>query len=1033
MARDKFQKLPYILGLDLGIGSVGWSIVETKSATTVKPKRLIDAGVRIFHTAEVPKNGESLNVQRRMARSLRKRLRRKRQRQNSALREISEQFQLDKKTILHSSRPDPWSLRVKGLDHLLTDIEFSRAVYHIIKHRGFKSSRKDALTVTAKKSEDGLMLSAVTANERIVQNYRSFAEMIVSESKKADSQLFGRKRNTKGIYVATPTRRLIEDELVMLGKLQQKYGNTKITDQFVSKLQNIITTQNAFGTRDGILEKVGMCSLYPEEKRAPKYSIAFQNFQSWQALNNLRLLDTSCNVERGLTLAEKQLLFSKLDEEKNITFSGARKLLKLTDDYIFKGLRYNLIDSKGKRKNPELNSLIQRQMYHDLKKLISAVDTKYWAEIASDIDLLENIVLELTLCTTNAELSQFLAKLSLPDQIINSLLQIPSITGFAHISLKAIRALLPHIMNGDSYADACLKNGLSIGGIKKAGLLPVIDVKDIKNPVVLRAVTQCRKVLKAIYSYYGPPLRIHLEMTRDLSRSYDERKKIEKEQDSNAELKAQESKLLADEFGIKNPSGTNRLKYRLWKEQCDVCAYSGKQITREMLFDDNQTQIDHALPFSRTLDDTYLNKVLVLTSENQKKLDMTPFEYLGGIDNKEIWQIFEKRVDSWKIPDRKKMTLLRKNVSKSLKINGETLEFRERDINDTRYISRFMREYLENYMPFAGSERRRVIVFSGPITSYFRNYWGLGKDRSNHRHHAIDAVVLACIDSYMLEEVVSWAKNRELKNMYRLDFPTPWISFNKDIRYRLLEDRITDFWERPELSLLYADVKDEEVIKPLFVSHAPRRSVSGRIHEETFYSTKLLPEGVLSIRKEIQDPKQIKLKNGLTSTQNKQILTENANSYVLIKRGESAVAAKNDSMIRIDIFCKDKKYYVIPVYTSDVYSNKLPMAIIQTNKSREYWPVVDTNYSFSLSIYPGDYVELVRKNDEILSGYFVKAHSGNASITLVTSTGDTTYSDIGIQKMKSIKKYNIDPLGRKSLVNKETRVPLTLKTNKTKK
>jgi CRISPR-associated endonuclease Csn1 len=1026
------QKLPYILGLDLGIGSVGWSIVETESLTSVKPKRLYDAGVRIFHTAEVPKNGESLNVQRRAARSLRRRLRRKKQRQKALLRILCAQFSVQRVDILHITKPDPWSLRVKGLDYLLSDLEFSRAIYHIIKHRGFKSNRKDS--VKDKKSEDGRMLSAVAANENADGDYRSFAERIVTESKRIDSPHYGRKRNTTDIYVNTPSRKSIEDELSLFCKLQKSYGNEKITEQFTSELLSILRTQNAFGTRDGILEKVGFCTLSIEEKRAPKHSIAFQEFQTWQALNNTRLLDTTANSERVLTQEEKNTLFSELEDK--MTFIKARKVLSIPASTLFKGLRYSKNSIQEKQENPESKTFIQKKMYSNLKDAISSIDAHYWEQLSDNQELLEKVILELTLCTTNTELETYLAKLDIPTNVVKALTLIPSPSGFAHLSLKALRKLLPFLKSGDSYFDACIKSNFKESNEKKDVALPVVDdVMDIRNPVVLRAVTQCRKVLRALYGKYGAPLRIHLEMSRDLSRSHEERKRIEKEQENNGELKAREIKFLSEELGIENPSGTTRLKYRLWKEQGDICAYSGKQITKEMLFDDNQTQIDHALPFSRTLDDTYLNKVLVLTAENQKKRDKTPYEYLGGKQDSEQWQFFVKRVESWVMPEKKKLVLLRQNVPHSLKTSGDTLHFRERDMNDTRYISRLMREYLEMYMPFAGKERRRIIIFSGPITSYFRNHWGLSKDRSNHRHHAVDAVVLACIDSYMLEQVVSWAKNREMNNLYRLDFPTPWISFNQDVRYRLLEDRLADFWERPELAKHYSDVKEIDVIRPLFVSHAPSRNIGGRIHEDTFYSTRLLTEGKLSIKKRITDEKLLQLKNGLLSKQTKQIQTESANSYLLLKRSNAFVAAKNPpgSMIRIDVFFKEDKYYVIPVYRSDAYSNKLPMEIINTNKPKKLWTTIDSSYNFSLSVYPGDYLELINKNGEVISGYFVKAHSKSAAITLVNSTGENIQSGIGIQKMKSIKKYDIDPIGRKSLIKKEKRLQLNMRTNKSKK
>jgi CRISPR-associated endonuclease Csn1 len=79
-------------------------------------------------------------------------------------------------------------------------------------------------------------------------------------------------------------------------------------------------------------------------------------------------------------------------------------------------------------------------------------------------------------------------------------------------------------------------------------------------------------------------------------------------------------------LGISNPSGFDILKYKLWKEQDCKCAYSGETIPIERLFEDSYCQVDHVIPYSQSMDDSYNNKVLVLTKENQEKRNETPFQ-----------------------------------------------------------------------------------------------------------------------------------------------------------------------------------------------------------------------------------------------------------------------------------------------------------------------------------------------------------------------------------------------------------------------
>lgn len=205
--------------------------------------------------------------------------------------------------------------------------------------------------------------------------------------------------------------------------------------------------------------------------------------------------------------------------------------------------------------------------------------------------------------------------------------------------------------------------------MEKRDLLPPITKEDgINNQRVLRSLAQCRKVINAIIKNYGLPKEIKIETARELAKSKEERNKIEKEQkenyEKNIETKEQLVDLLPSVFKSTDYiSSTDLLKYRLWKEQGERCAYSLEKISIEELFDKNLVQIDHILPYSRTFDDSYFNKTLVFSKYNQEKREKTPYEWLGKTSQ---WNKFKNYILSLNIPDKKKDNYLLEKLTQEM-------------------------------------------------------------------------------------------------------------------------------------------------------------------------------------------------------------------------------------------------------------------------------------------------------------------------------------------------------------------------------
>ncbi|MCL2103392.1 MAG: hypothetical protein FWH25_05080, partial [Syntrophorhabdaceae bacterium] len=142
----------YTLGLDIGITSVGWCVVDER-----EKRRIVDLGTRTFPVAENPKDGSSLALPRRIARGSLRRLRRRKERlENIRLLLVEHGLISDigalKDLLADSRAADPYELRAAGLDRMLSPEEWCRILLHIAKRRGFKSNRKSDAEGTTEKA-----------------------------------------------------------------------------------------------------------------------------------------------------------------------------------------------------------------------------------------------------------------------------------------------------------------------------------------------------------------------------------------------------------------------------------------------------------------------------------------------------------------------------------------------------------------------------------------------------------------------------------------------------------------------------------------------------------------------------------------------------------------------------------------------------------------------------------------------------------------------------------------------------------------
>ncbi|WP_276890616.1 type II CRISPR RNA-guided endonuclease Cas9 [Helicobacter japonicus] len=1020
-----------ILGFDIGITSIGWAFVEGEE--------LRDCGVRIFTKAENPKNGDSLAAPRREARSTRRRLARRKARLNAIKRLLCKEFglnlsdyfandgELPKAYETTKDTKSPYELRTLALEQKLEPKELARVILHIAKHRGY--GNKHAKTGGDKDS--GKVLSAIKTNEATMnaKNYKSVGEYLYKEfyqklrlesEKKGNNTTkeFKNVRNKGENYEHCVAQEQVRAELELIFKKQKDFGAT-FSENFESQI-----LETAFYQRDlkSFEDKVGKCVFYENENRAPKDSLSAMEFVALtRIINTLKNLEEkSKNLGIGETKDKIQEILKIVLDKGEMSYKKLRDILRL-----------DMLSSADSKLDEKVKFIEPKRLKNlkDFRKAMGGDFSKF------DREELDKIATDITLIKSKENLAKKLQDYpALSKEQVEALSNL-SFSQHINLSLKALYEILPFMREGLRYDKAVQEAGLQEHRKHKQKGKFLIPLKEyepyLANPVVARALSEYRKVLNALLRKYGAVHKIHLEFTREAKLSVKERQKYEKEQREHFEAN-EEARKRCEDFGLE-ANGTNILKLKLWQEQKGVCIYSEQNITRGHLLDSNALQIDHIYPYSRSFDDSYMNKVLVFSKENQNKLNKTPFEAFG--EDKKKWDRILSL--SAKLPKQKQRRISNTNFK------GKEGGFLARNLNDTGYIARLASQWSkdcleflplsENEVSIAGEKGSSVHieVVSGSLTTTLRHYWGLGsKNRDNHLHHAVDAIILAYTNAKTIKAFADFRKNQEQN---KAKFYAKEIAESEYKAKRAFFEPCKNFRQRVE-----------EKIKEIFVSKPPRKRVRGALHQETFY-----PFEKLCNDKEYSE--KLKMDYGGEKGMQKAIALGKI-------RQIGTKIVKNGAMVRVDIF-KDKKgkFYGVPIYTMDFALGILPnKAVVSTptDYKKQYqtikdWIEMDSNYSFCFSLFKDDLI-LVQKKEmrQAERCYFVSFDASTASIQVekhnnkfegLSENEKILYSNatqkevagksIGIQNLKTFEKYQVSPLGEAHKAEFESRQEIKLKSS----
>ncbi|MBU2492016.1 MAG: type II CRISPR RNA-guided endonuclease Cas9 [Bacteroidetes bacterium] len=796
-----------ILGLDLGVSSIGWAVIDEDE------KKILGMGSRIIPLTTEDKdeftkgNAISKNQKRTLKRTQRKGYDRYQLRRQNLISILKQYKMLPDIDLIKLNKLDLWKLRAEATNKKLTLQEIGRVLLHLNQKRGYKSSRseanlnkKDTEYVTQVKSRyEELKEKGLTIGEKF------FIELNKDQYYRIKEQVF-------------PREAYIEEFDKIINK-QREFYTEILTDEIIDKIRNeIIYYQRKLKSQKGLvsicefegfwtkLESNGKIKeLFVGPKVAPKSSPLFQVCKIWENINNITLKrKTGETIE--IAIDKKHEIFEYMNNNEKLTFAELLKILGLKKDDVYGNKQLTNGLQGNKTKIEIINCFNDLNEYEKLlgfdliinesdeegylvdKESGEIIEAKKKKQVAPDIEFQPFYTLWHTIYSISdkEECKNALIKNFNINEVAAQKLSALDFTkqGFGNKSHRSIRKILPFLIEGDNYSTACSYAGYNHSNSlttnenlerKLLNKLKQIDKNSLRQPVVEKILNQMVNVVNAIIDKYGKPNEIRIELARELKQSRDERNETYKYMNER-ERENQNIEKELSEFGLR-ATRNNIIKWRLYheisnydKKQNAICIYCGKAISFTAAILGEETEVEHIIPRSKLFDDSQSNKTLAHRKCNSDKKDQTAYDYMRSKSENEFNDYVER------INTLYKSKVIGKTKRDKLLMPGNKIpnDFIDRQLRETQYISKKAREILTSIC-------HNVWTTSGSVTSELRHIWGwdeilenlqihkyrdLGltetieiksgdkifkkekingwSKRDDHRHHAIDALTIAC-------------------------------------------------------------------------------------------------------------------------------------------------------------------------------------------------------------------------------------------------------------------------------------------------
>lgn len=661
-------------------------------------------------------------------------------------------------------------------------------------------------------------------------------------------------------------REMYLQEFDAIWAAQAPHHPAVLTDALRDELRKVIFFQRPLQSQRHL---IGRCELEPTEKRVERGTIEFQQLRLLQRLNDLRVLLNPLET-RSLFPEERTKILKALEDTRGKAKLSKSEVCALLGSNFksrkgsFPSINFG-DDATG---TGEAKALQGNDTVNLMRGIFDGKRGPAWdqltpAEQEERVDCLLNdeisdeelFRLAQDQFKLNVEAAEEYSQTSLDDK-------------FCSFSRKALRRLLPHLEMGTPLSTAIkLEYGERAERLPTLPLLPpLIPSKpprwdthptlreewqehapaytsyvppELRNPVVQRALTELRKVVNALIRRHGKPTEIVIEYARDMKQPL--KKRLEGKQRNEEANKRRDKafKTIVESFSMQLSPESPRDralvdKWLLAEDQNFTCPYTGR-VARGAEALSDAFEIDHIIPRSRWPNNEWKNKVFCATEANRRKGNLAPSEAFTG----EEWEQVRQRVEAWRTikanaPRDKAFEIkIKLFLTPQDQLEEVINSWTNRQLVDTAYASRMARWYLGHLYgclgstgdlppdPSTGTGRKVIRVLQGGVTAEMRNALQMNsilsksdeKSREDHRHHAVDAIVIA---------LTSQATVNLLNRLNALP----------------RQDKAAREAVRQELTAKFGDFTEQarRVIGQVIVSHRPDRGVSQALHKESIYS-----------------------------------------------------------------------------------------------------------------------------------------------------------------------------------------------------
>lgn len=600
------------------------------------------------------------------------------------------------------------------------------------------------------------------------------------------------------------------DEFEQIWETQTKYY-AELTPELKEKIRDVVIFyQRKLKSQKHLISN---CEFEKHHKAIPKSSPLFQEFKIWQILNYVEIKKKNGNEVKLLDEELKELLFDELNLRGNMKADAVLKFVGL-DKKVWE-LNYTE-GLEGNKTNEALFNVYQKIAEYEGYGF--DWNKKTAIEIKNELVIVfAEIGIEHKLFDFNSDLNGndfdkqssymlwHLLYSADENEILEKKLQIkygfkPEYTGmlanvslqpdYGSLSARAIKKILPFLKSGHPFAGSASNIGI-VGACELAGYnhsssltkeqmanrplkekLDLLQKNSLRNPVVEKILNQTINVINKIIDTYGKPDEIRIELARELKKSAKERSEMTSNINTSKTKYEGFRKLLQQDFGIKNPTRNDIIRYRLYEELSTngyKTIYTNQYVSKDKLFS-KEIDIEHIIPKSRLFDDSFSNKTLAFRKPNQDKGNMTAIDYINEYHKGEQ-ENYKTRVEQ--LFNKGKGVISKAKYNKLLMEEKDIPDgFIDRDLRNSQYIAKKAKQLLEEVI-------RTVNTTTGSVTDKLREDWDLinvmqelslpkyaaidenlieeieKKDgtfktrikdwskRNDHRHHAMDALTVA--------------------------------------------------------------------------------------------------------------------------------------------------------------------------------------------------------------------------------------------------------------------------------------------------